>query len=255
MHEAHSWWTTIAGAEAWFSQFAARFSHREFEVDHVSWEVSGAHENGWALATARLDGCDDLAEARLAAEAEVRVLSGLARLLWEGIPPVRPVLLIRVDNKEFVEGAILAVPGIAIVRGRTPMDVEGRILTSDKPSGRLRDDVIGRLKSERLSRALELYGREQPNWGSLYKVYELLRERFTDYGIASTGLASKQDLARFRATANLPDLSGIDARHAAGSRDAPMAMELREAHAMVRNLLASWLGGAIGGDSQAQKGT
>jgi len=255
MHEAHTWWTTIAGAEAWFSQFAARFSHPEFEVDHVSWEVSGVEESGWALATARLDGCADLAEARLVAEAEVRVLSGLGRLLWEGIPPIRPVLLIRVNNKRFVEGAILAVPQIAIVIGRTPIGVEERILTSAEPSGRLREDVIGRMKSDGLSRALELYGREQPNWGSLYKVYELLRERFSEDRLVSTGFVSKQDLARFRATANLPDLSGIDARHAAGSRDAPKALEFREAHAMVRNLLASWLGGTIADDSEGEHGT
>ena len=143
----------------------------------------------------------------------------------------------------------MSVPQIAILQGRSPMGVEERLLTSIDPSGRVRPNVLKRAGAEPLRRALELYGREMPSWGSLYKVYELIRQHLGgDDSICRTGLATSQDLKRFRSTANLPALGGLEARHAAKEGDGPAAMELSEADALIRSVLAECLSKDLGGE-------
>ncbi len=241
MDLSHKWWIVIRGPEDWFPQFITRFNHSSFEVDRVSWETRGSPESGVALATARLDRCKDFDGARVVVESEVSVLSGLARLLWEGIPPVKGAFLIQVDKGRFVAGALLGVPQIAILQGGSPVGIEQYLLTSDQPKGENKEDVVKRLEKPKLALALQHYGREKPNWGSLFKVYELLRGQYTDEGLCATGLVSKAQLTRFRSTANLPSLGGMDARHADRTGDAPAPMTLSEAHGFIRPLLAAWL--------------
>ncbi len=180
MDLSHNWWIVIRDPEDWFPKFITRFNHSSFEVDRVSWETRGSPESGVALATSRLDRCIDFDGARVVVESEVSILSGLARLLWEGIPPVKGALLIQVDKGRFVAGALLGVPQMAILQGGSPMGIEQYLLTSDQPTGEIKEDVVQRLEKPKLALALQHYGREKPNWGSLFKVYELLRGQHTD---------------------------------------------------------------------------
>ena len=241
MRLEHRWWVVISGPEKWFPQFADRFRRADFEVGLATWTVAGRTESGWCLATGELNRCENLDQAKPVAHAETCVLSGLARMLWEGIPPVEADLLIQVSKGEFVLGAILAVPRIAIIQGRTPMGIEDYLLDSAGPVDVVRDTVITALRDPKVARALAIYGRELPNWGSLYKVYELLRSKWGDDGLCATGLVNQGELRRFRATANLPAVGGIDARHATKVGDAPSPMSVSEADAMIRTLLAFWI--------------
>jgi hypothetical protein len=145
------------------------------------------------------------------------------------------------ERGTFVEGAILAVPRIAILYGRS--GTEDQLLSSGDGGG-LRPDVVTRLGDPQLALALEIFGRERPNWGSLYKVYELACSRLGLEGLCSLAGTTKQEIRRFTATANLPALAGIEARHAAKAGDAPTPMELPAAVIIFRRLLASWLSDA-----------
>ncbi len=245
MRRDHKWWVMIGGPEEWFPQFAARFCHPDFEVGLEIWEVGGRAERGFCLATARMDEITELENARELANSEVRMLAGLARLFWEGIPPVEAKRLLRVKDGKFVEGALLGVPGIAILQGNTPIGIEEDLLDTQGQERVLRSEVVGALQESDVARALEIYGRELPNWGSLYKTYELLKKRFGDDRLCATGVVNKSQLDRFGASANLPALSGIDARHAAKAGDAPKAMDLSEAHQKIRKLLGLWLSGHL----------
>lgn len=235
------WWVVLRGPVEWFEQFAKRFAHPDFEVRRISWTEANQEKTGYALATATLDRCSGLDEARVAALAEVRVLSGLARLAWQGIPPVEATLLVGHDRGRLVGRAILSAPAIAILYGRPTDLIEAALFGSDGEDAVIRDEAVRALERKNISFALEIYGREKPNWGSLFKVYELLRNSFQDEGLCRTGLVSQNQIERFRTSANLTSRSGIDARHATRHGDGPRGMTLEEADRMIRGLLAHWL--------------
>jgi hypothetical protein len=160
-------------------------------------------------------------------------------LFWSGIPPVVPEAVLSLCNGRFLEGAVMTVPQAAVLVGGS--GVEESLLESSDPRSPVRPDVIAKLTDPSLARALEVYGREQPNWGSLYKVFELARRNLGDDELVALAKISKNTLSRFHATANLPELGGLDARHAVQAGDSPEPMTISQARVIARRLLANWL--------------
>lgn len=80
-------------------------------------------------------------------------------------------------------------------------------------------------------------------WGSLYKIYEIIKD---DVGgkkevITTNGWATKKGLDRFTQTAQSRKALGDSARHAAKKyKPPPQPMTIQEAELLIRGVLRSW---------------
>jgi hypothetical protein len=79
-------------------------------------------------------------------------------------------------------------------------------------------------------------------WGELYKVFEIVRDSVRPNKLDKSGLASARDLKAFSASANRPDVSGADARHARMSGDAlNYHMSLSDGRQFISDLVRAWI--------------
>lgn len=94
-----------------------------------------------------------------------------------------------------------------------------------------------------VAEALALMG--QPvalGWIELYKVFEIVGDSVKPNTLDKIGLATAHDLSAFRASANRPDVSGADARHARMSGGPPKHhMSLPEGRQFISDLVRAWI--------------
>jgi hypothetical protein len=82
------------------------------------------------------------------------------------------------------------------------------------------------------------------DWYDVYKAWEIVEHAAGGMPkVGARGWATKADIERLTASANHPEISGDDARHArmAGTPGATRTMSMSEANALVRRLVASWV--------------
>ncbi|MDX3185550.1 hypothetical protein ABT358_22150 [Streptomyces sp. NPDC000341] len=96
-----------------------------------------------------------------------------------------------------------------------------------------------------VAETLEILGRSSVSltWVDLYKVYEIVRGNVGgDKQLKATQWVSSGDLSAFTASANRPDVSGSEARHAraTGTGLPKRTMTLAEGEAFVRSLVLAW---------------
>jgi len=91
--------------------------------------------------------------------------------------------------------------------------------------------------------ALQIMGRPEPTtWIDLYKVYEVVREaQGGEVGLIRSDLATKPDISAFTGSANLPSVSGEDARHARLAGTPKRTMQIAEARDFIGRLLTTWI--------------
>jgi hypothetical protein len=88
--------------------------------------------------------------------------------------------------------------------------------------------------------ALHFLQRNDPTWGELYKVLEIVEGRAGR--IDGNGWASDNERSRFRRSANHQDVAGRDARHARlNTEPPPNPMSLPEARTFIRGVVRQWL--------------
>jgi len=87
---------------------------------------------------------------------------------------------------------------------------------------------------------LELMSCDRLDWSDLYKVYEIVKHELGRNGILAW--ATNDELRRFTATANHPEVSGPTGRHAR-TRNAPPSqpMELSEATKLLRRVASQFV--------------
>jgi hypothetical protein len=93
-----------------------------------------------------------------------------------------------------------------------------------------------------VAEVLEILGKADlaPNWADLFKVFEIVNNNVT--GLRKRGWITSEEIRAFTASANRPDISGADARHARMSGDPPKrTMTLIEARQMIGALVTGWL--------------
>lgn len=78
---------------------------------------------------------------------------------------------------------------------------------------------------------------------NLYKIFEVIRDDMGGgTGLTNSGLSDMKPMSAFTATANRPDVSGTEARHARMSGSPPRtAMTVDEARAYIRDLADRWI--------------
>jgi hypothetical protein len=79
-------------------------------------------------------------------------------------------------------------------------------------------------------------------WIELYKVFEIVCDSVKPNTLDKIGLASAHDRSAFRASANRPDVSRADARHARMSGGVPKHhMSLPEGRRFISDLVRAWI--------------
>lgn len=96
---------------------------------------------------------------------------------------------------------------------------------------------------------LELLSRDAPlGWVELYKIYEVVREASRPRRITDLGWWTKAEESAFTGSANRPDVSGLEARHARVSGETPRSsVSLVEGRAQISRLVMSWIDSLVGG--------
>lgn len=93
-----------------------------------------------------------------------------------------------------------------------------------------------------VAEVLEIYGRpEPPGWSDLYKIHEIIRDSIKPQKIPDLGWGEKATDSAFTASANLPGVSGSDARHARMAGTPKHTMTIDQARRYISNLTARWL--------------
>lgn len=80
------------------------------------------------------------------------------------------------------------------------------------------------------------------SWMELYKVYEIVRESGVLHIAAQAAGLVPSDVKRFTHTANHPEASGDDGRHARSQQRPPRnPMSIEQARDLVSRLVRAWL--------------
>lgn len=200
-----------------------------------------ADDDGYYLTSAEFDGLSNGSEFSQAASSMLQGINGVARAL-DG--SYRPVSL----AGRFVDGSgithVVAPPDTAeardhalppVIRGELGQSVAG-------PPGPAYFELAK--TSPDVAKAQAILGKPLASldWYDLYKLYEIVRRAAGgDGGLESKGWAGKKELSSFRISANHPDLSGEDARHAVMGNQAPSySTSLAEGRALISRLMIAW---------------
>lgn len=101
--------------------------------------------------------------------------------------------------------------------------------------------VTTALADNSAEKVLRLLSREPRTWGDLYRIFELI-ERRAGSTMYEQGWTSRNAAERFARSANSPQVSGDDARHAYDRTDPPPnPMSIDDAQQFVRHLARQWL--------------
>jgi hypothetical protein len=169
--------------------------------------------------------------------------NGLGRLMR---PDFTPVGLTGRYEQEGDVSVVLATAAVAVAKARLSATAIVR-----NPDGTVQPQpppatvayIALAAHNHDVAEALEIMGRPQPlNFADLYKVYEII-EHSGHMKIAMTSAGFGKPAARlFARTANHPEASGQDARHARSNERPPAKpMTLDEARRMIRELVTAWM--------------
>jgi hypothetical protein len=93
-----------------------------------------------------------------------------------------------------------------------------------------------------VAEVLEIMGRaELLGWVELYKVHEIVREPTKPTKIPDLGWTDKTTDSAFTGSANLPGVSGSDARHARMEGAPKHTMTIEQGRAYISDLVTKWL--------------
>jgi hypothetical protein len=103
---------------------------------------------------------------------------------------------------------------------------------------------LGRTRPD-VAEALAILGRADPapNWGDLYKVFEIVRENVGGQkALEKRGWVTRNEIDVFKASANRKEVSGDEARHARWRGSSPRrTMTMVEGRQMIGVLVTAWM--------------
>jgi hypothetical protein len=166
------------------------------------------------------------------AERVLARVNGLARARIHDFMPVR--LSGRYSGDGTAAGYLFSTEPAVRMEGRSRLRVGGVAAgTSYLELASRNGDV---------AEALEIMGRpERPNFAELHRVYEIIEHAGALGAAIKSAAVPETSRTLFIRTANHPDASGADARHARSRQVPPKRpMTIAEARTMISRLLAAW---------------
>jgi hypothetical protein len=169
-------------------------------------------------------------------------INGLARVQKPGFSPVDLAGHYDEDGNVYVAGVTARVEVRAHVSATAVVTGPSGTPVQQAPPASSRYLALA-ARSTDVAEALEIMGRpESLNFAELYKVYEIIEHAGALKAAMKSAGVPETSRALFSRTANHPDASGADARHAR-SRQAPPKnpMTIEEALTLIRRLLVAWM--------------
>lgn len=223
-----------------------KFDLKELSKTLVDDELRIREENGrYLLESTRFENLNNPEEVSSLAVGILEILTGSTRLSIGGRTPIHVANTAKIGS-DGVRYAYLRVTDFINARD-TITNIE---ITKEDGTKKLihsTHSVPGWIKlgltNQNVAKALRLYGSDEHNWVSLYRIYEVIEE---DVGgldkIINNGWATKSSIKRFKHTANSPSTVGDDSRHGKESSTPPSnPMDIGEARALVEFMLHNWL--------------
>lgn len=202
--------------------------------------VHDDEENGYYLTAPDIDAPSEPGRFDQPADALIKRLNGLARTHKADFRPVS------------LTGRYTSPTGTHVFVAAATMEVRARIgmvavvvdgqLVPNPPSPWPNRLALAAANPD-VAEALDIMGRGEPlGWDDLYKVHEIVRHAVRPSSITDYGWTDKPTDSAFRASANRPDVSGDDARHARQSGQRPVrTMSLAEGRSFIGDLVVQWL--------------
>ena len=171
-------------------------------------------------------------------------INGAARFFKRMRKPLAVDCVVNVNDDGARQFFVCCSLGISLGVSASASVVAADGTVQDQEESHQADPIIGCIAIARhdanVAKVLRLYGADDHNWGSLYCIYEVIK---SDVGnIAKRGWATKNEIKRFKQTANSPDTSGDGSRHGAGNIPPPKdPMLISEAKSLVETIIHKWL--------------
>jgi hypothetical protein len=194
------------------------------------------------LTSPEIDAAPDDAQANDIAAKIIGRINALGRI---HDPNFRPVKLSRYTDdtgQSVVVGAIGATTAPARMRATGTVTRSDGTVVPDSPSP-WPDYLALADKEPVVAEVLEIVKHPEPlGWDDLWKLFEIIREAVKPGTIITLGWTTAADLDSFKESANLPAVSGKDARHAR-RREQPQhrKMPITEGRSFVSDLVSKWL--------------
>ncbi len=191
---------------------------------------------------------DNGLELQACAERLLRQANGAVYVLESAFQPV--TLVARFSN-EAVPGHIVAVNAVEEISMASAVTISINGLPQSSRRSHAQELLRSAAEHPDVAEVLALLGGSGAaiGWVDLYKVYEIIGanvgshddNRSHQAALAKKGWKSKKELDAFRASANLPSVSGEAARHARATNGTPAGtMTLTDGRAMINDLVATW---------------
>lgn len=201
-----------------------------------------ADENGTYLQGTLFDSCASADEVRQVVEPLITKLNGMAGVASPGYRPVAFAGRVKADGSAhlFVSGAARATSYITVTADGFVSTSDGAVVPSGPTPMMVR--FLATKSHPVLNEVYQVLGaKPSPNWQEFYKAVELLQEASggTIYKLSVRTGVSQNCIKNLLATADHPDLSGPDSRHAVmkGTPSARRRLSLDQGRSVVDELI------------------
>jgi len=98
-------------------------------------------------------------------------------------------------------------------------------------------------RNENITKVLRLLGKGEYNWVNLYRIFEVIANDVgSESNIVSNSWTTRNQIVRFKRTANSADAIGDESRHGVEETEPPPdPMQYSEAEAFIKTLVHNWL--------------
>ena len=174
----------------------------------------------------------------------LQMLTASARLALGGRTPIEIANIARI-REDGGKDIFVSVSETVHVRDMIGIEIHRKDGTVEafNPADKVPEWVKIGLSDEKVAKVLRLFGTNEHDWISLYRLYEVIED---DIGgmekITGKGWATKTLVKRFKHTANSPSAVGDTSRHGKESTSPPKnPMILAEAKSLIEVIMHSWL--------------
>jgi hypothetical protein len=196
--------------------------------------------DGHYMHSTELDGCATQEEAKEWAVRKLGLISGAARVQDEQANPIRVgSFRLLEDGKQTV--FLSHGTDALLVRDKARIELVGPGGTVECPhAGTPAPSWVSLADRDRTANTIIGMFEGDLNWNTLYRIFEAVQANAGN--VASKGWASKNEITRFKHTANSRQAIGDEARHGHEKiPPPPNPMPLGEAQALIRRIAKHWL--------------
>jgi hypothetical protein len=203
--------------------------------------VVGRDDNGYWVESPRFEGLTALADVQCIARDVLNAMNGVAALVYQSYRPAN----LRDHFRDSAGNTFVLMTAAIVATGHLAAEVHahgpnGELIPPPPPP---RPPTMGpdylrvALLHPNVREVLDLLAPGPADWVTLYKVYEVIKVEG-----GHKRWAPMSEYNAFTASANLPSVSGRDARHARSASGRPKrTMTLDQARAFIRGVLDAWI--------------